>query len=133
MKSLKFMPNPISRSTQTYLEKATELSKLSDCKMKHGAVIVKNGKTISIGINSNTNDPQYLEDRVAAKHSSIHAEVAALNAVRKSDLSGATIYIARTNNRGEQRMSKPCNACQNALRHRGVKKVFYTIESTMDL
>ena len=130
---LKFMPNTISNSTRKYLDKATELSKFSDCHFKHGAIIVKNGKTVAVGINTTINDPKYLDDNTAAEYGSVHAEVAALNACKKMNLSNATIYIARTNKRGEARMSKPCIHCQEALRKRGIKKVYYTIDSSMEL
>ncbi len=41
---------------------------------------------------------------------------------------GSTVYVARIRrDDGSIAMSKPCRCCENALRHRGVKKVFYTI------
>lgn len=49
------------------------------------------------------------------------------------DLKNATIYVARVNNSGEQMMSKPCINCQEALRARGIKKVFFTIDRSMGL
>ena len=40
---------------------------------------------------------------------------------------GSVVYVARTLKNGTVAMAKPCVACQNALRHRGVKRVYYTI------
>jgi tRNA(Arg) A34 adenosine deaminase TadA len=40
---------------------------------------------------------------------------------------GSVVYVARTLKDGTIAMAKPCKACQNALRHRGVKRVYYTI------
>lgn len=54
----------------------------------------------------------------------IHAE---RRLVAKLDV-GSTVYVARTRREdGELAMAKPCIRCENALRHRGVKKVVYTI------
>lgn len=123
----------MSKSDKKYLDQACELATMSDCNYKHGAVIRKSGKTISVGINHGVNDPAYLTDEVAAEHAAVHAEVAALNACRKVDLNGATIYVARVIKNGEPRMSKPCKRCQEALKARGIRKVFYTIDNEMDI
>jgi deoxycytidylate deaminase len=56
---------------------------------------------------------------------SVHAEVDALS--RCNDPRGATIYVARVNKRGEERMSRPCISCEKALLEAGVKKVIYTL------
>lgn len=129
MKFVKIM----SKSDQKYLAQAVDLAKMSECNYKHGAVIRKSGKTISVGVNYGVNDPAYLSDEVAAEHAAIHAEVAAMNAARKVDLNGATIYVARVIKNGEPRMSKPCERCQKALKERGIRKVFYTLDNEMDL
>ena len=124
-------PEIMSKSDRYYLDKATALAELSDNKFRHGAVIRKNGKTISVGINHTINDPSMLDDATAATNAAVHAEVAALNACRKTNLKGATIYVARISKKGEPRMSKPCLRCQAALRERGVKKIFYTLEHSI--
>lgn len=121
------------KSDRKYLDQAIELAQISDCKYRHGAIIRKSGKTIAVGVNYTVNDPAYLDDDVAVEHTAVHAEVAALNSCRKVDLQGATIYVARVSARNEPRMSKPCERCQKALKERGVRKVFYTIENEMDL
>lgn len=132
VKKMKFK-NVLSKANQYYLDKACELASLSDCRFKHGAIIRKAGNTIAVGINYGVNDPKYLDDEVAAEHAAVHAEVAALNACKKANLEGATIYVARVSKNDEPRMSKPCENCQKALKARGVKKVFYTIDNTMEL
>ena len=129
---MKFLP-VISKSDRYYLDKSCDLAELSDCKFKHGAIIRKNGKVIAVGINRNINDPEYLDNDVAVEHAAIHAEVAALNACKKVNLKGATSYVARVTKNGEPKMSKPCKRCQKALADRGIKKVFYTIDSEMNL
>lgn len=129
MKFVKIM----SKNDQKYLGQAIDLAKMSECNYKHGAVLRKSGKTIAVGVNYGVNDPAYLTDEVAAEHAAVHAEVAALNSARKIDLTGATIYVARVIKNGEPRMSKPCERCQKALKARGVRKVFYTLDNEMEL
>jgi len=41
---------------------------------------------------------------------------------------GSTIYVARINKEGEARISKPCPMCEAAMRHVGVRRVYYTNE-----
>lgn len=129
---MKFVTS-LSKSNLYYLDQAVELAKLSTEAFKHGAIIRKAGNTVAVGINYTINDPAYLEDEIAISHAAIHAEIAALNAARKVDLNGATIYVARVIKNGELRMSKPCENCQAELINRGVKKVIYTVESSMNL
>lgn len=107
------------------------MSALSTCKMQHGAVIVKGGRTLAVAINTDKNDPRNVPK--PKTQAAVHAEVAAIRACGETDLRGATIYIARRNRSGEPMMSKPCINCQAALTARGIKKVVYTIDSSMEL
>lgn len=129
---MKFVKN-LSKSDQRFLDKACVLADNSDCHFRHGAILRKSGKTLAVGINYDVNDPAYLEDDVAATHASVHAEIAALNACKKANVVGSTIYVARISKAGEPAMSKPCENCAKALKEAGVKKVFYTIDSEMEL
>jgi len=92
--------------------------------MKHGAVIVKGGRVISIGINKNRNHPTVVSSEHIKTHCSVHAEVDALRKVRNAK--GATIYVARVNKRGQDRLSRPCDRCHTAIREAGIRKVVYT-------
>lgn len=109
------------------------LATFSTCSFRHGAVIVKGGRVISVGINSMRNHPDHVAD--ARTQSSTHAEAAAIRAAgRYTDLSGATIFIARIARDGKTpMMSAPCVNCQKALKEAGIKKVFYTVDGEMDL
>lgn len=114
------------------LTRAMRVAELSTCKQRHGAVIVKGGRVISVGINTMRNDPDKVED--ARTQSSVHAEVAAIRAVGHDvNLKGAEIYIARVSKKGEPMMSGPCDNCQDALRSAGIRKVHYTIDSEIEL
>ena len=126
----------MSKKSRYFLDKAIKLSRLSDYpQFKHGAVITKNGNVLGMGVNRMVNNPGSIsDDEVAKKHASIHAEVAALKACGKANLTGATIYVARTSRIfSRPAMSKPCENCQEALREAGIKRVYYTIDSTMEL
>lgn len=113
------------------LGKATRLAAISSSKFRHGAIIVKSGRVLAVGVNRDTNHPDIVTDPLTG--ASLHAEVAALKACKKSDLRGATIYVARVGKMGQQAMSKPCVNCQKALIEAGIDRVYFTIDSEMDL
>lgn len=89
------------------------------------------GRVLSVGINSNRNDPSVIGD--AQLKYSVHAEIAALRAWGGTNLKNATIYVARLGRSGDPMMSKPCENCQKALKEAGVRKVIYTIDNEMEL
>jgi len=136
LKGLKHMSNlkfraPQSARTKDLLDRALQLAKTSKYRHQHGAIIVKNGNVISQGVNYKVNNPRQITDPKTG--AGIHAEVAAIKASRGADLNGAVIYVARVSKCGDPVMSKPCDRCQNSLREAGIKKVYYTIDSEMDL
>lgn len=130
MSDLNFKTHASLRS-ESFLTKATLLAKTVDYKFRLGAVIVKNGVTLGSGVNMITDHPNF--KMLPKNQKAIHAEVAAIKACGKANLNGATIYVARVTADGAQAMSKPCAACQEELKRRGIKKVYYTIESEMTL
>lgn len=93
----------------------------STCSQKHGAIIVKGGSVIAVGVNRMRNDPKTVESNF-----STHAEIAALRSCSDVDLKNATVYIARVNRAGKPMLSAPCEDCASALLARGVKKIVYT-------
>ncbi len=98
-----------TKSDTKHLSMATQVASLSECRMKHGAVVVKNGNVLGISTNVVRNSPK----NVDWKHSSIHAEVRAL---RKAGFPRrATVYVARVNKNGERRMSMPCAGCMSLI------------------
>ena len=54
---------------------------------------------------------------------SCHAEI---RLIRKLD-TGATVFVARVNKRGDWRIAKPCANCMKALKGRRVVRVYYTM------
>ena len=46
----------------------------------------------------------------------------------RSTTQGSDVYVARINREGKARISKPCPMCEAAMRHVGVRRVYYTNE-----
>lgn len=56
----------------------------------------------------------------------MHAEMMVVNKIRNLDInfSQVKIYVHRGN--GKLLLSRPCPACERALRDIGIKKIYYT-------
>lgn len=109
------------------------MARTSKCnpRTRHGAIIVKGGRILANAVNRNRNDTVYAS--VPGNAYAYHAEIRALKMCGNTNLKGATIYVARVGKKGFPMMSKPCPACQKALKEAGIVKVVYTIESQMSL
>ncbi len=122
------MPS-LSRRHQAWLDVATKLAVDSQCRQRHGAVIVQRNSVLGMGTNRFRNHPQFIHDY---DHCSRHAEVVALRAVisRSSyvDLRRAVVYVARVGPGDRPKLSRPCNSCWNALRDAGVRTTVFTTE-----
>jgi deoxycytidylate deaminase len=112
----------LSRTEQHFLNLAVKQALISPCPTRHGAVLVKNGHVISVGVNILKNDPAYV---TVVSALSVHAEDSVLKANRGS-AAGAVLYVARVNCHGGPAMSRPCKSCQKLLSRYGVKKVIWT-------
>lgn len=113
----------LSKRDERFLERALELAKLSTCRQKHGAIIVKGGRVLSVGINANRNDPTHSYP----SHSlSTHAEAAALKAIRGDECRGSKIYVARLLRNDSSGLSRPCDLCYLKIRRAGIKEIIYT-------
>ncbi len=80
-----------------------------------GCVVVKGGKILSVEHNLYTK----------------HAEERATNKVWRSEMVGATVYVARPLYTEEVPigLAKPCEDCEKLLRQLGVKKVVYSTQN----
>jgi deoxycytidylate deaminase len=97
----------------------------SKSRRKHGAVVVKSGRVLGTGCNKNTNNPYTVSPEHIKTHCSRHAEVEAIRDANWNVV-GAVLYVARVNNKGEDRYSKPCGYCEAVIREHKIKKVIYT-------
>lgn len=117
-----------SRSEEAFLSVARYFAKKSAARRKHGAVVVKSGRVLGTGYNKDRNSPLSVSPEHIKTHCSRHAE---LEAIRDANwnVKGAVLYVARVNNSGADRNSKPCRLCQNVINETEIKKVIYTTES----
>lgn len=99
----------VTEKDRRYLDMASGVALTSKCRMKHGAVVVKHSKVRGASPNISKNNPRYVD----WQHASKHAEIRAMH--RAGWPLKATIYVARVNNNGESRLSKPCSNCQPIL------------------
>lgn len=103
------MEEPASKKSKRFLNMAAGVATQSLCRMKHGAVVVKHSKVLGASPNIEKNNPRY----VGWQYASVHAEERALR--RAGFPKNATVYVARVNNFGQIRLSKPCDACQELI------------------
>ena len=112
------------------LSHAKEIAKkLVKNQYKIAAIITdRKGNILSIGVNSysKTHPRQaYYADKVGkSRKIFLHAE---MDALIKCKGKPYAIYIARVNNKGEERLAAPCTICQMAIQDAGLKEVHYTV------
>ena len=117
----------------------------SDFKGFHiGCVIVYRGKVISSACNSNKTHPiqrkynrKYRDFKKSDKPilDKLHGEMAALIQIPKCienniDYSRCKVYVYRISHgkRLRQGLARPCPSCLEALRDKGVRKIYYTTD-----
>lgn len=116
----------LSKKEKAFLSLAMKVAETSDVDNRHGAVVVKNGRVLSLGINKWRNRGLY-QGNTFENVLTVHAEVDALS--RVSDTEGVVVYVARVGDNGEARFSRPCQHCMAELENRGIKRVVYTLDN----
>lgn len=126
-----------------YLDIALAVSKRSTClRRRYGAVIVKDDVIVATGYNGSPRGELNCCDegmcpRADQPHNSgdysecnaVHAEQNAMICASRSDMIGATLYLAceeYTNSTGkwvEIKQPSPCQICFNMLRNTGIKQI----------
>ena len=117
----------LSKREAAFLSMARYFAKRSEANKKHGAVIVKSGRVVGVGYNKNRNNPFSCSPEHIKPHASRHAEIHAMKEAG-DNVAGAVLYVARVNNFGQDRNSKPCILCEAAIKEANIKKVIYTKE-----
>lgn len=119
----------LSNKEKAYISVARYLATKSKSRNKHGSVIVKSGRVIGTGYNKDKNNPHSISEEHIKLHASRHAEI---EAIRDAgwDVKGAVLYVARVNNLGYDRDSRPCASCSEIIEQHEIKRVIYT-ESVM--
>jgi len=100
---------------------AMKAAALSDYKTKHGALISKGHRVISLGVNDAKKSRPKPQSRSLSL--SLHAEMSAIIRAR-TDLRGATLYSARACSSGAA-ISKPCTRCRAAILEADIRHVVY--------
>ena len=108
---------------ERWLERARKIAEVSTCNKKHGAVVIRGGSVLAVGVNTLTN-PVSMFDVCGGRVSS-HAEVSALKSL-DFQADGATLYVARVNRKGQPLLSKPCGNCTQIIARSGIKRVVWT-------
>ena len=114
----------MSKQQQRWLNAAIELAKNSNCRQKHGAIIVKGGNVLGMGVNKNRNHPTITDPSHIKMGCSTCAERVAIK--NAGNVKGATVYVARVNNLGQPMYSRPCDRCTKVMIRAGIKAVIYT-------
>ena len=114
--------------TQRYLNLAKNIAWQSTYgKIKHGAVLVKGGSVINMCCNKDKFCSFGARFRDSNRgRPTVHAELGCILGLSRNVTVGADIYVCRVNRQGKFRNSKPCAMCHEALKHVGVKRVYYT-------
>lgn len=103
-----------------YYNLALEIAKNSDCRYKHGAVIIRGGNVIATGINKITYN-KYTK-HYGGHCITIHAEMKAImNAAQ--NVRGTTLYSARS--KGHKAISTPCGVCTVLMLEAGIYHIVY--------
>lgn len=103
-----------------YLEMALNIAAKSKCRHKHGCVVVRDGKIVSVSTNKKIGDPS-----VSWRNAHIHAEFAATIAAG-SLAAGSNVYVARVLADGSPAPSKPCKKCESMMARSGVSRIVWT-------
>lgn len=94
------------------------------CPAYFGCVLVKKGRLLSVGWNSQRTSPR-------SKHPwrVIHAELDCLLGVSDRDTEGAVLLIARCGfaARATWMLAKPCPMCQELVHRARIKHVYFTV------
>jgi tRNA(Arg) A34 adenosine deaminase TadA len=111
-----------------YMELAKRLAEQSEYgKFKHGAVLVQGGSVLNCSYNKDNYNSFGSRFRTADMgRATLHAELGCILGMPRAKTTGATMYVARVNSLGKEKISKPCTMCQGVLKHVGVKRVIYT-------
>jgi tRNA(Arg) A34 adenosine deaminase TadA len=118
----------MSNKTKRYLSVAKRVAQQGDHRSpNHGAVLVKGGNIISTAHNKWSYSSFGKRFRERDKGiSTLHAELAVVLNLDRAATQGTDIYVVRVGKTGEFKMSKPCTMCETALKHVGIKRIYYT-------
>lgn len=129
------IPTSFSHSHIRFFRHAAQISNLSDCQQRIGAILVIGNKIYATGFNRDDKTC-----RIQHKYSHlrsfdptlskapIHAEISLLNQIKNLglNLKKAKVYVFRKDRNGFIADSRPCPACYAAMRDFGIRTVYFT-------
>ena len=104
---------------------AIHATRLSKHRFQVAALIAKGSRILSIGINKNKSHPKSINS-FTGQCGTIHAELDTILGVERSNLEGATIYVARHLRSGGTGLAKPCKSCMHIIEAVGITRIVYT-------
>lgn len=110
----------------SYFTLAKNVSKLSNCRTKVGAVIVSKKPLIACH-NKLITHPKYVNG--SDYRTSLHAEMRCCMFLSPEQVEGSVIYVYREARTGPYfpAIARPCKYCMEVLRELKVKRIFYTV------
>lgn len=98
-----------------------------------GAVAIYGNKILAYGWNSNKTSSLQAKYNSRTNRfdgynykSAVHAEMMVVNKIKFLDIDFSQVRIFVWRGKALPMLSKPCKACERAMRDLGIKKVFYT-------
>lgn len=95
---------------------------------KMAAVLEVSSGQYFVGFNQRKTHPLQAKFGRTEHHIHLHAEIDALRWALKAGekVEGSSLYVARVYKNGNVGLAKPCEGCQDALMHFGIKNVEWT-------
>ena len=101
-----------------------------DPNFRVGAVLVRSKNIIALGSNGGYKTHPLQAEMYPERHwKGPHAEVMAVKHLRPYDVGGGDLFVYRILKDGKPALAKPCSKCLKFLYSKGVKRVFYTLDS----
>ena len=127
----------LSKIDYKYFSKARQIAGISDFKKIHiGCVAVYQGQVIGLGCNANKTHPmQKFYNRYRQQPDNLlpklHAEISCLNQIKHLNINFTKVklYIYRIRKVQPYGMARPCPSCMAAIKHLGIKNVYYTTDA----
>jgi len=110
--------------TNNILKTAIKEAYKSNHRQRHGCVIFKGSKIISVGFN----EIRYcsrLDEKYKKWINSLHAEQKTI-LFSDCSLKRCSLLVVRINRKGNLRNSKPCRVCMGLIKDVGISKVYYS-------
>lgn len=117
-----YVEETISNTDKAFLASTAKLALTSPNRFKMAAIVVKSGRVLGGDINLNKVSPLTPPNRF-----STHAEIRAMKVARRSQPSGATIFVARVDANENHALAKPCAWCIEHMLSMNINKVVFTI------